>query len=72
MFYSELIFKQYMTDESVQLYDKIKETINCAICLDLPVDPIECQECTGTMCKKCLSVNDDHICALYRQATTFK
>ena len=68
---SEYSIEHYLTDESIQLYEQIKETVNCAICLDIPTDPIDCQKCSVTVCSKCLPSNDDN-CVLCRQATTFK
>ena len=71
-FNSEFRIEYYMTDESIQFYDKIKDKVDCPVCLDLPIDPVYCQECSGTVCRKCLSDSDDNNCVLCRQATIFR
>ena len=69
---SEYPIEHYLTDESKQLYDRIKDVLNCTICLDMPTDPVECLECSATVCRYCLSVNQVDICMLCRQNTCFK
>ena len=39
-FNSEKTIDHYLSDESMQLYDQIKDTVNCPVCLDLPIDPV--------------------------------
>ena len=71
-FHSDYPIEHYLIDESMQLYDQIKDTVNCPVCLDIPIDPVDCQECSGTICRKCLSVNDADNCVLCKHATSFR
>ena len=56
----------------MQLYDQLKDNVNCPVCLEMLVDPVDCQECSATVCRKCLSDNDVDNCVLCRQATSYR
>ena len=74
--YLNSIYKkeEYLTDESLQLYNQFSDVLNCPICLDMMDDPVECDKCSGTVCRKCLNANDIDIdnCNLCRQVTVFR
>ena len=62
----------YFTDESLQKYEEFSDLLNCPICLDMLDDPVECEQCSGTVCRKCLNVNDIDNCNLCRQVSVFR
>ena len=64
--------EDYFTDESLQKYEEFSDLLNCPICLDMLEDPVECDQCSGTVCRRCLNANDIDNCNLCRQISVFR
>ena len=35
--------------------NKLSPTLQCSICLDLVMEPVECQKCSKLFCKECIN-----------------
>ena len=56
------------------MYEQMTDVLSCPVCLDMLIDPVDCQECSGTICRKCLPAynNNNDNCVLCRQVSVFR
>jgi hypothetical protein len=54
------------------MYEQMTDVLSCPVCLEMLIDPVDCQECSGTICRKCLPANDADNCVLCRQVSIFR
>lgn len=38
-----------------QMHRELKDSMICGICLEIPIDPMECENCRGLFCKECIT-----------------
>ena len=38
-----------------QMHRELRDSMRCSICLEIPIDPMECENCRNLFCKACIT-----------------